>query len=281
MDKTQLQARIDAVKWYHEFDFGGGLKARSDTPDVEAHRRVWRFIERNLDPVDFAGKSVLDVGAWDGYWSFYAERRGADSVLATDDCTQNWSQGGGILLAKELLGSKVEVDQGVSAYDLTSLGRKFDVILFLGVYYHLLDPFYALAQIRHCCHRDTVVLVEGVEAATLPPAAALYDFRNHACEWMPTREAFSQMLGATYFKVEAENSEEVGGNGRPGWRWRLLMTGEVMRGSRDGVREMGRNLGPGARRVFMKCLPVDGENGLHAYRPPFGLHSYDPRFRDG
>ena len=40
-------------------------------------------MEQQLDAVPFHGKSVLDIGCWDGYWSFYAERRGAASVLAT------------------------------------------------------------------------------------------------------------------------------------------------------------------------------------------------------
>jgi len=91
MDHAALQARIDAVNWYHEFDFGNGLMAKSRTPDVSDHRAVWDFTRRHLDTVDFQGKSVLDIGAWDGYWSFYAEKRGAKCVLATDDRTQNWS----------------------------------------------------------------------------------------------------------------------------------------------------------------------------------------------
>src|SRR5687767_9189330 len=100
-----LQQQIDAVEWYHEFDFGNGLRAESHTPDVAAHRGVWSFIQQHLDKIDFAGKSVLDIGCWDGYWSFYAERRGAKSVLATDDVSQNWANGNGLLLAKRLLNS--------------------------------------------------------------------------------------------------------------------------------------------------------------------------------
>jgi tRNA (mo5U34)-methyltransferase len=282
MDMSQLQARVDAVNWYHEFDFGNGLKARSKTPDVEVHRSVWRFIERNLDGVDFSDKSVLDIGCWDGYWSFYAERRGARSVLATDDHSQNWSARGGILLAKQLLGSVVEVNQEVSVYELDSLNRKFDVIMFLGVYYHLFDPFYALAQIRHCCHDDTVVLIEGVEAATLSPATALFNLSDHGCEWMPTREALEQLLGATYFKVASVDSEPAGDAPArlPSGRWRLLMMEQVIRDSRAGVRDVIRNLGPGARPMFMKCVPFEAENEFHCYRPPFGLHRYDHRFRD-
>jgi tRNA (mo5U34)-methyltransferase len=93
---------------------------------------------------------VLDIGCWDGYWSFHAERQGAASVLAADDVTQNWATGEGLRLAKRLLSSRVEIKQDQSVYELAQLGRTFEVILCLGVYYHLLDPFYALTQIRHC-----------------------------------------------------------------------------------------------------------------------------------
>src|SRR5262249_13113386 len=99
---ADLQKRIDAIAWYHEFDFGQGLKAQWGTPDVEWHRCNWRFVERQLEAVDFCGRSVLDVGCWDGYWSFFAEKRGAASVLAADDFSQNWASADGVHLAKEL-----------------------------------------------------------------------------------------------------------------------------------------------------------------------------------
>lgn len=282
MGVSQTQARIDAIKWYHEFDFGNDLKARSTTADTEHHRHIWKFIEQHLDTIDFSNKSVLDIGCWDGFWSFYAERRGARGVLATDDHTQNWAAGKGVLLAKELLGSKVEINQDMSVYDLASLNRKFDIILFFGVYYHLFDPFYALAQVRHCCHNDTVVLIHGPEAATLSPATALYDFSNQACEWLPTRRALTQLLSAAYLDVVFVDSDPPGDGpmGAPGTRWRLRLIWEVLKASHAGVREKVRQFEPGARQMFMKCVPVEGENKTHYYRPPFELHKYDSRFRD-
>src|SRR5262245_55858191 len=127
MDRDEAQRRIDQVAWYHEFDFGNGLVARSRAPDVESHRRMWAFITGELDKIDFTGKTVLDLGCWDGYWSFYAERRGAKSVLATDDRSQNWAGSAGVLLAKELLGSSIEVRLDVSVYDVAKLNRTFDI----------------------------------------------------------------------------------------------------------------------------------------------------------
>ena len=282
MDVSKLQQRIDKVNWYHEFDFGNGLKARATMTDTEVHRRSWEFIELNLDTIDFRNKSVLDIGCWDGYWSFSAERRGARSVLATDDHTQNWSADSGIFLARELLKSKVEVNLDVSVYELEKLNRKFDIIMFMGVYYHLFDPFYALTQVRHCCHENTLVVVEGAEATILTQATAQYNFYDHGCEWLPTQEVMEELLKATYFEIISLNEDPPASARRqlPSNRWRLLMMAQLVKGNRADVRKQIRNLGPGPGRLFIKCRPFVGESDVHYYRPPFGLHQYDPRFRD-
>src|SRR5262249_3942805 len=154
-------------------------------------------VERQLGAVDFRGTSVLDVGCWDGYWSFFAEKRGAASVLAADDFSQNWASAAGVELAKELLGSKIEIDPRRSVYDLASLGRRFDVVMFLGVYYHLLDPFHAFAQLRHCCHERTVVLIEGAEAVGLPTQATFVGVDQ--TKFLPAGGVLEYMLSACYF----------------------------------------------------------------------------------
>lgn len=280
MDLVQQQARIDAIAWYHEFDFGRGLKARSNTADVAIHRPMWRFVEEQLDAVDFHDKTVLDIGCWDGYLSFHAERRGARSVLAVDDASQNWSDGRGIHLARELYGSKVEINQALSVFDLSSLRRKFDIILFLGVYYHLLDPFYALAQIRHCCHPGTLVLIEGNEGLGMPAKTAVIDLENATSKFLPTLAALNALVRAAYLTVVSHSSmDATAAAERPGWKWRLRMCLRALRGSRAEVVEMLRPL-LAIRRVFLHCVPMTGTNSAHLYRPPFGLHVYDDRFAD-
>src|SRR4249919_1382966 len=136
MDSIQSQQRIDQIQWYHDIDFPNGLKARTKSPDAESHRALWKWMRGELDQIDFTGKSVLDIGCWDGYWSFYAEKRGAARVLATDDSSQNWTGSAGFHLAKELLQSSVECDLELSVYDLSKLDQKFDIVLCLGVFYH-------------------------------------------------------------------------------------------------------------------------------------------------
>jgi len=283
MDPHGAQKRIDAVEWYHDFDFGGGLVARSKAADADDHRRLWRFIEGRLDTIDFVGRTVLDVGCWDGYWSFYAERRGASAVLASDDATQNWSGSRGLLLAKELLGSRVETKLDLSVYDLTTLGRTFDVVLCLGVYYHLHAPFYALAQLRHCCHAKTVLAIEGNELLGAPPHASVEALRTPGTKYTPSAEALRDALEAAYFRVESEGALDPVKPAREvplGWRWRLGACGRALRGEAERLRtDVARVAPPRTRRILWLCRPFEGVNDLHTYRPPFGLDRYDGRWR--
>ena len=270
MSDNSLQKRIDEVQWYHEFDFGGGLRARSFTPDVADHRKLWRFIERQLDEVDFRGKTVIEVGAWDGYWSFLAERKGAKHVLATDDLSQNWSDGRGLRLARELLRSSVSINQNLSVYELASLNTKFDVIMCLGVYYHLLDPFHAFAQLRHCCHPGTLVLLEGnAGRGGMRPDEVRYTFGDsRRSAFVPSAPALENFLKAAYLQVRSQEWL------RPGPFRRV-------KGLVQHLKRFNTISTTFIDRAFTVCTPFEGVNDLHTYEPPFNLGVYDERFRSG
>ena len=261
------QAEIDQIDWYHEFDFGRGLKARSTAPDVGWHRQVWRFVERELERVDFRDKTVLEVGAWDGYWSFLAERRGASYVLASDDLTQNWSDGRGIHLAKALLNSGVEINQRVSVYRLDALKRTFDIVMCFGVYYHLLDPLYAFAQIRHCCHEGTLVLLDGdVGRSGMRADEVRYRFSDSRLSAvLPSAPALQTLLRASYLRVQSQV---------------CLRPRRFLHKDGGAIRQLRYLLNkPSIDRAFTVCTPFSAANELHAYEPPFGLSVYDARFR--
>ncbi len=249
-----MQAKIDDIFWYHDFDFGNGLRAQSHIQNVETIRLIWRFIEQQLDGIDFRHKSVLEVGAWDGYWSFHAERKGAGSVLASDDATQNWSDGRGLPLAKELLGSRVEIRQDLSIYDLSTLNRTFDIVLCLGVFYHLRDPFYGLTQIRRCCHPGSVVLFEGELGWTGMHVNEVRYFYNNWLEFLPSLSALEGLLKSAYFHVQSHV-----------WMHPQPFSSETGELQSD--------------RAFFVCTPFEGVNDMYVYRPHFGLHAYDDRFR--
>jgi tRNA (mo5U34)-methyltransferase len=268
MHGDDVQKRIDSIRWYHEFDFPNGLRARSQTSDVDAHRAIWAFIRNQLDDIDFTGKTVLDIGCWDGMWSFYAERRGARHVLAADDSAQNWGAGEGLRLARELFGSSIELDQQRSVYDVTCLNKTFDIVLCLGVYYHLHDPFYAFSQIRHCCHADSIVVFEGDATAGLKANTALIDFSNrYTSIFIPTTTILNEMLEAAYFRIETQ-------------KW--MVPQRVTRGARIRYRKTPDHLDFGlprrTSRLITVARPFTGANRLHGYTPPFGLARYDTRF---
>jgi tRNA (mo5U34)-methyltransferase len=252
LEHAALQERIDQIQWYHEIDFPNGLKARSKADGTEAHRKLWNWMRSELDKIDFAGKTVLDIGCWDGYWSFYAEQRGASRVLATDDDTQNWAGSAGLKLAKKLIRSSIETRTDVSIYEATKLKERFDIILCMGVYYHLVDPFLGFAQVRHCARERSVVVFEGdfaPDGFVQPEQAAYLDLTGGLHCFVPTVTCLRQTLEANYFRISTQSIY----HGEPTHPW---------------------------NRILVACEPFVGENPLHRYRPPSGLHVYDPRFPD-
>ena len=149
----------------------------------------------------FAGLTVLDIGAWDGFFSFEAERRGAARVVAADYFSWHgpgWGSKAGFELARQALGSKVE-DVDIDVMDLTPerIGQ-FDVVFFLGVLYHLRHPLLALERIasvtRQRLFLETVVDMVGIAR----PAMAFYrgrELNNDPTNWWaPNVPALHAML---------------------------------------------------------------------------------------
>lgn len=137
VNPASIWERINSVPfWYHRIEFAPGIV----TPGINASSDVLRRL--NL-PRDCKGLRALDIGARDGFFSFELERRGAE-VVAIDQVAPDKT---GFSVAKSLLGSKVEY-QVRNVYDLNpaQLGR-FDIVLFLGVLYHLRNPLLALDSI--------------------------------------------------------------------------------------------------------------------------------------
>ena len=146
-----LRTRVDALKthFHAPFDFGHGIVTRT----ARVQRRFARRLRLLQIPADLTGKSVLDIGAWDGFFSFEFERRGAKRVLAIDqfawDDNRAWPRGlDCFLLAREVFKSKVEYRR-LDAHDLdpASIGT-FDLVFCAGVLYHLRHPLLALEKIR-------------------------------------------------------------------------------------------------------------------------------------
>jgi tRNA (mo5U34)-methyltransferase len=144
MDELEAVRReVDRLKWYHKIDLGNGIV----TPGVDDSERKLRRLHL---PERLDGKSVLDIGAWDGFFSFEAEKRGAKRVLATDSYVWNgctWGSKEGFLLARRVFRSKVE-DMNIDLFEMSpEKPGVFDVVLFCGVLYHMKHPLLALEKL--------------------------------------------------------------------------------------------------------------------------------------
>mgnify|MGYP000471756262 CR=1 FL=1 len=144
VEADELRRRVAAIQWYQTIDLGGGIV----TPGVDNTPKRLRTLGL---PESLAGKTVLDIGAWDGFFSFEAERRGAARVVATDYFCWNgpgWGSKAGFELAREHFGSSVE-DLDLDVCDLRPENPGvFDLVLFLGVLYHVENPMLALRAVR-------------------------------------------------------------------------------------------------------------------------------------
>jgi tRNA (mo5U34)-methyltransferase len=213
---STLQQRIEALKWCHPLELGG-IHTR---PQWHVRRRFARRLRFLQIPADLTGKSVLDIGAWDGFFSFECERRGAARVVAID--TYAWDHHGkdGFLLAHEVLNSKVEHRRlAAEEIDAALLGA-FDLVLFLGVFYHLRSPISVLERLRGVTAGTLVCETHALVPAFHERYPLVSFFPGDGLELgvpyefcaIPTIEALRQMLRAAGFThIEVKHT--------PSMRW--------------------------------------------------------------
>jgi tRNA (mo5U34)-methyltransferase len=138
-------------EWFHNINVRGVLTAPEhflgDFPRVK-----WERFQHAM-PTDLRGKSVLDIGCNAGFYSIEMKRRGADRVLGIDFDERYLAQAH---FAADTLGLEIEFRK-LSVYDVHELGEQFDIVLFLGVFYHLRHPLLALDLIHEHASRDLFV----------------------------------------------------------------------------------------------------------------------------
>jgi tRNA (mo5U34)-methyltransferase len=188
----EKMAAANEIGWWHSIDFGDGVSTQGyKTPE----RLASELAQMRLP--DLHGKSVLDIGAWDGFFSYEAERRGAARVVALDHfvwclhtpkqhqyvdrCRQEgvppkpyeqvpeiWDPVGlpgkqGFDIAHEVLDSKVESVVGdFMEVDLDALGT-FDVVFFFGVLYHMKNPLLSLERLARLTGEVAIIETEAIE----------------------------------------------------------------------------------------------------------------------
>jgi tRNA (mo5U34)-methyltransferase len=199
--RERLVAQVNRLKWVHRIDLGHGVV----TPGLWGEAQP--VIKRAYDEIDFRGKTFLDVGCWDGLWSFEAEKRGAAVVYATDLVSQRKFRGHPtVRLARRALGSRLRYEPNLSVSDVGRLGvRDFDVVLYAGVYYHLKDPLRSFSALRRVMKEGGLMIVEGA-VLDGPGCFARYFYRDvHLWDrsnwWVPTVACLTQWVESSYFEV--------------------------------------------------------------------------------
>ncbi len=243
-NRRKLSKAADSVKfWYHSIDLGDGVVSGGKVP-AERLAGEWEA----LGAPDLAGKSVLDVGAWDGYFSFRAEEAGAARVVALDhyiwsldlprqqdyldECAFNdqvpapfhtmpsmWKPDqlpgkAGFDTAHRARGSKVESVVGdFMTMDLDRLGT-FDVVLYVGMFSRARHPLLALERLAKVTGevllvQTEAVVVPGFEHKSFCEFFEANELRHDGgLHWAPNRRALTGMCRSAGF-ARVESRDDV------------------------------------------------------------------------
>jgi len=207
MDKDTVIKKINEVEyWWHHIEVGYGIVTPGHQGGKNNPQGSKQVLEMLNLPENLEGKTVLDVGAWDGFFSFECERRGAKYVLAIDKPA--WSQDDyrdkkyveklykdhfiekeidiipgkypssgikGFLTAREILASKVDY-KILDVYEISpdTVGY-FDIVLFLGILYHLRHPLLVLEQIASVTKEMIIVESHCIDKCRNIPIMQFYE----------------------------------------------------------------------------------------------------------
>jgi tRNA (mo5U34)-methyltransferase len=225
--RDNIRARIEELgPWFHNIDLNGVPTAPEHFLGDYPRVKFRRFAETL--PRDLSGRNVLDIGCNAGFYSIEMKRRGAGRVLGIDFDERYLAQA---RFAAEVCEVDIEFRQ-MSVYDLALLRERFDVVLFMGVLYHLRHPLLALDLIHEHVARDVMIFQSMQRGApSIADVAANYDFfetrhfdqsgypRLHFIEhryandptnwWVPNRACTEAMLRASGFEILGHPEEEV------------------------------------------------------------------------
>ena len=223
----QIRQRVRELgDWFHNLNLQGVQTAPNhflgDYPEIK-----WRNFA-NAIPADLRGRTVLDIGCNAGFYSIEMKRRGAERVVGIDSDEIYLAQA---QFAAKVSGLDIEFRQ-LSVYELARLKEKFDLVLFLGVLYHLRHPLLALDLIHEHVARDLLVFQSMQRGSDeIEPLAEDYHFwqtqvfdcpgyprlsfveKKYSGDptnwWIPNRACAEAMLRSSGFEILSHPEQEV------------------------------------------------------------------------
>jgi len=227
LSPEQIRRRAQALgPWFHNLDLNGVRTAPEhflgDYPAVK-----WKSFADAI-PKDLSGKSVLDIGCNGGFYSIEMKKRGATRVLGVDFDEDYLAQA---RFAAQVTGLDIEFRK-LSVYDVGALGERFDVVLFMGVLYHLRHPLLALDLLYEHAVGDLLVFQSMQRGAKgVDPVQENYTFwqsehfdrpgypKMHFIEhryaddptnwWAPNAACVEAMLRSSGFEIVQHPEDEV------------------------------------------------------------------------
>jgi tRNA (mo5U34)-methyltransferase len=223
--RSRLEHRIRALgPWFHNLVLDGVATAPEHfLGDYPAHK-FQRFA--GLVPADLTGKTVLDIGCNAGFYAFEMKRRGAARVVAVDSDPRYLAQA---RLAADVLGLDIELRE-LDVYHVAELESRFDLVIFMGVLYHLRHPLLALDLLFDHVVRDQLLFqsmlrgpdtvpalepdapFEDTAQFALPDYPAMY-FVEHRYAgdwtnwWIPNRAGVEAMLRSAGFVIQRRGDD--------------------------------------------------------------------------
>lgn len=218
------RVRDSVPLWFHTFALAPGIY----TPGI-ARDHGYRLAL--LDADRFAGRSVLDVGAFDGFYSFLAERRGARRVVAVDNEQYvDWVRarfgitlqgGAGFRAIAELVRSRVQY-QRIDAFDVHELGERFDVVLCFGILHRVTDPVGLLRALADVLTPGGEIVLEtyGSDLPADAPAIEVHEpgdvyARDDFLYWGYSAEGLRRLARIVHLdEIEIVDEPEIAGHPR-------------------------------------------------------------------
>ena len=227
METAQLEQEIAALgPWFHNMQVGGVWTAPGHSLGDYPAVKFRHF--RDAIPQDLTGKTVLDIGCNGGFYSLEMKRRGAARVLGIDTDERYLKQA---RFAAQVEGVDVEF-QRMPVWDVAALRERFDLVIFMGVLYHLRHPLLALDLIHEHVAED-MLLFQSLQRGSreVTKVQEDYDFseiarfhdpgypKMHFVEqkyshdetnwWIPNRACTEAMLRSSGFTIESRPEDEV------------------------------------------------------------------------